>query len=121
MTVDDVLANPGKFGVPTFEEFSKNPAKYRDSVQARLGRIDKSSVTLNGLIEKQTYKVAGYECKTLEEAERIAKNEGIDLMRCKLCPQIVQGSMAGKYRIIVELKMPTYSRIMDQFGKFFRR
>lgn len=120
ITVENVLANPSKYGFPTFQEFARKPAQWRDTLDDKLARFDGSSKLFKNLVEKQTYKISGYEVDTLEQVEHIAKNEGIDLNGCKFCPQVLpQGN--GKCRIVVEFKRQGMSRILDFMGRPFRK
>jgi hypothetical protein len=120
LTVENVLANPKAFGFPTVQEFARNPDKYRDTLNAKMGRLDQSTQTFKHLVERQTYKIAGFEVKTLEEVERIAKGEGIDLKGCKFCPQVIP-TVGGKCRIVIEFRATTLSRILDAMGSPFRK
>lgn len=116
ITAEDIMRDPNKYGVPTIHQFARNPEKYFDSNEDRMGRIDKSSELLKDVVEKQWYKLGKWKVDSLEKIERIAKEEGIDLANCKLCPQIVP-SVAGKCDIIVEFKPKLASRILDMFGR----
>lgn len=120
LTVEELLGNPRKYGFPTFAEFAKNPDKFRTSSDDRLARVDESTQTFKHIVERQTYKILGYKVKTLEEVERIAKNEGFDLKNCKFVPQVIP-TTAGKCEIIVEFRAAKVSKILDAFGRFFRK
>lgn len=121
ITVEEVLANPGKYGVPTVQEFAKNPDKWRDTLDKKLARFDQSTQTFKNIVEKQTYKIAGYEVRTLEEVERIARDEGIRLLDCNFAPQIVPSGNNGKCKIVVEFRRKGLSRILDFAGRPFKR
>ena len=79
---DDFQEVCKKMGAPTFEQFCKNPDKYRkitQSVNEVLGGVDKSSQIFKELISKQVYEIRGFRVKTLEEVERIANDHNIPL------------------------------------------
>lgn len=121
-TVEDLLSNPRRFGFPTFAEFSQNPDKYRYTLSERLGQIDQSTKVFKNLVQKQRYRLGRHVVKTLEEIERIAKEEGIDLMRCKLAP-VVERHAGGKVDIEVEF-VPDTGLLTDKGApvlKFFQR
>ena len=117
-TLENILANPAAFGLPTFHEFAKDPDAYSDSKNDRLGRVDRSSVIFKNLIEKQVYKIAGFEVKTLEEVDRIAREENIDLLQCKLVPEVAP-TVAGKCNVVLEFKPK--SQIVDNEGNNYSR
>lgn len=102
INIEDLLNDPHAFGVPTFEEFAKNPEAWRKASDEILKIVDASSATgLKNLVVKQTYEVAGYKCKTLEEVERVAKNEGWDMLKMSIEPQIIPET-GGKCTIHVK-------------------
>lgn len=121
ISVEDVLANPHKYGFPTIQEFAANPDKYRESLSKRLARVDQSSAVFKNSLERQTYKIAGFKVKTLEEVERIAREEGINLADCNFAPQVLPGSMPGKVEIMVEFKVKTTSKLLDLLGRPFKK
>lgn len=74
-TIEDLLANPHKFGIPTFEEFSRNPKRWRKSAEHALETAEKGSTTITGIKAHQYY-VEGVECESLEQAQRIMGDMG---------------------------------------------
>lgn len=98
--LEDIIADPKKFGAPTFSEYKANPFKYR---------IDWASIASNGSKQlsrnqvAQSYKLFGYEVKKIEYADKIAKDHGHDLRDMTIHPQIVnQGGQ--KFNIVVEFR-----------------
>lgn len=75
-SIEDLIRNPGKYGAPTFEEFSKNPDKYRKSEEAMLTTAEKGSKTIKG-ITKHIYYVDGIKCESVEHAQRIMSTMGL--------------------------------------------
>ena len=65
-------------GVPTFDEFCKNPDQWRTRDDAKLAEVDKGG-KINRVTQKHRYEIAGFKCKTLHEVERIASNQGIPM------------------------------------------
>jgi hypothetical protein len=86
-------------GGPTFEEFSKNPDKFRGSEEDSLNQVEKgSSVFYKGV--KYKYEIEGYKCKTLEEVERVAKSQGIPLRELDYRPEIIpQGGGRAEFNV----------------------
>lgn len=76
-------------GFPTFEEFCRNPDRYRTKKDWVLGAIDEAGHSHRHLLKSHkdaTYEILGRTVKTLEEVERIANGEGypIDHLEAKV-------------------------------------
>jgi hypothetical protein len=99
--VDDLIDNPKKYGLPTFEEFSKDPSKWKRGVEELFEVVDRGSTQLNRLIRKHEYRILGYKCDTLEEVQRIMNSEGIRLDDCEIRGDL-QTENAGKLKVIVD-------------------
>ena len=106
-SLEDILNNPHKYGVPTFEEFQKNPDAYRTSKTFQLDSASNGSILLNSLIKSQTYELDGYKCKSLEEVEKVALNQGIRLDDLIMEPELEKDT-AGK--LICRVKFTTKTR-----------
>lgn len=76
-TVEDALANPHLYGIPSFDEYCRNREKFVGKDDDVLSSVDQGGVLLKNRTKKIKYQIAGHRCDTLEEIERIAKNEGI--------------------------------------------
>ena len=100
-TVDDLLDNPNKYGLPTFQEFAKNPAKWKQGVEELFEIVDKGSTELNRLIRKHEYRILGYKCDSLEEVQRIMNAEGIRLEDFEIKGDLHRET-AGKLKVIVD-------------------
>ena len=120
VTVEDIIRDPNAYGMPSFDQFRKDPDKFRDSEGARMGRLDQGSRVFNNLVEKQTYKYKKWETTSLEEFQRVLKNEGKDFMNMKLCPQVIP-TKGGKCEIVIEVKDRILSLLVDALGKPFRK
>ncbi len=88
-TLDDIVSDPHKYGAPTFAEFAKNPDKWRSSNSNMLDSVDAGSILLRQILNKQIYEIDGYRCNSLEEVERVAKDQGIDLNNIVCRPEVV--------------------------------
>jgi hypothetical protein len=93
-SLDDMIDNPHKYGLPTIEEFSKNPEKFRTGVESLFEVADKGSTNLNRLIRKHEYRIMGYKCKTLEEVQKIMNAEGRKLDEYVLKPELVRDAVS---------------------------
>ncbi len=75
-SIEELVENPSKYGMPTFDEFIKNKRKYLGSKEEMLESIDRGD-PLTKL--KHRYYVEGYRVETLEQAERLALDMGFNL------------------------------------------
>lgn len=98
--VSKVFDDPTYYGLPTFEEFSKNSEKYIGRDDDALSQVDAGSKQLDRHVQRHVYEIEGYRCKSLEEVERIATAQGIPLRELDYRPQ-VQPTGAGKCDILV--------------------
>jgi len=94
-TVQDILRDPAKYGVPTLAEFMANPEKWRGKSEQWFEAIDKGSSNLARKIKKQYYTLKGYRVDSLEALERLAGNMGYDYT--KLVPQPQVRDLGGQW------------------------
>lgn len=87
-------------GFPTFDQFRKNPDKWREAADEVLKAVDESTHAFRGLVVKQRYEAFGYPCDTLEQVERICRDEGVALRDLDMRPQIIP-VVGGKCEIII--------------------
>ena len=97
-TPDDIMHDPKEFGFPTFQEFSKNPQKFRNPEV--LGIADGGSKMLN-MVQKHKYKFGKYTTDKIEEIDRIIKDEGYTQDDLTMIPQILP-DVGGKCIILIE-------------------
>jgi len=89
VSFDDVIDDPKRFGMPSFDEFCKNPDKYRKRDDDLLASADDGAQTFRKLVRKNIYFVDGYRCNTIEEAERVMKGEAGACDKYEMRPQII--------------------------------
>lgn len=99
----EILESPTKFGLPTFDEFARNPEKYREAADELFKSADHGSDNIRKMVTKHIYFVEGIECKTLEMAERVIKEEGLKMSDMEMYPTIVP-DVGLKCQIKVEFK-----------------
>lgn len=99
-TWEELSANPEKFGLPSFDRWAKEREKFMGTEDEVFASADKGSTLLSRSVQRHIYEIEGYRCKNLEEVERVAREQGINLKALDYRPQLVQ-SGAGKYDIIV--------------------
>ena len=119
VVMEDLLNNPKAYGLPTFQEFCKDPDRWRKSADKVLGAVDIGSVGgLKKFVAEQTYEVAGYKCKTLEECQRVAQNEGLSIESMEMKPEVYK--LGGdKYGILVSFikKQLSTERLVEEAVK----
>lgn len=99
-TLSDIVANPKKYGAPTFEEYSRDPSAYRMDWAAV---ADNGSRLLSKNQVKQKYKIFGYVVDTIEEADVIASDKGFVLSEMTIHPEL-RDQGGQKYDVEVEFR-----------------
>lgn len=99
--------NPAKYGFPSFSEYAKNPSKY---VKKFFGsETDKFDSVSNGsnlqglrkVMESVVHEICGYRVNTLEEVEKIARDQGIDLRSIEY-KAAIQPTGGGRGKVLVK-------------------
>ena len=104
--------DPHRFGMPTFEEFSRAPDFWRKQWRGNddwiLEMVDKGSTNLNKYIAKHEYFIDGYKCNSAEEVEKVAKDQGYKLSDLKPKIELVpmEGN-SGRLKAVVEFYCKT--------------
>lgn len=107
-------------GFPSFAEFCKNRSRYAGGADDLFECADAGSKTIKHLIEKHKYSFEQYEVDTLEKAERIIKEEGLDPQHdVEMLVQLEQGSMRDKYICHVKFTRKTKIPIFKDLKGFF--
>lgn len=97
---DDLLKDPNKFGVPTFEQFRKNPKLFRVDPEEAFICAENGSTIFKKDISYRFF-LDSYECKNLEEVQRIAQAEGYNFKDLDIKPEI-RKLPGGKAEFIVK-------------------
>ena len=105
-TWEEFSTNPEAFGFPSLERWKTEREKYLGREDDTLASADKGSTLLSKSVKRHVYEIEGYRCKNLEEVERVAREQGINLKALDYRPQLVQAG-AGKYDIIVRFVSKT--------------
>lgn len=111
----EMFDNPEDFGLPTFEEFARNREKYMGREDDRLCEVERGSQTMRNRVSRHVYELEGYRCRSLEEVERIAKEQGIPLKELDYRPQVV-GAGAGKFDLIVRFISKSQREKRNKWG-----
>lgn len=100
-TFHEIVENPKAYGMPTFDEFVKNPDLLNGREDERLQEVERGSVNLNRVVKRYIYEIEGYRCRSLEEVERIARSMGLNLREMDYQPQM-ETNTGGKFDIKVK-------------------
>ena len=79
ITVEDILANPNKFGAPTFEEFCANPSKWKKRTDDSMIMLTDGPEKFRKDLKKMKYFVNNLELGSEEEVERALGDAGFTL------------------------------------------
>jgi hypothetical protein len=75
-------------GFPTFDEFKKNPDNWRRGYDDLFKSADESSVVFRKNIKETKYMWKDqFECSSIEQVERIARDEGFVPNDLEMCPK----------------------------------
>lgn len=101
-TLEDMLEYLVPRGFPTFDEFKKDPDKYRLRADHLFESADGSTRSFRKQLVTQRYFWKDqYDCgSSLEKVERIAKEEGYGIHQLEMCPKV--RSMTGTSKETVE-------------------
>lgn len=91
--IQDIMNDPNKFGIPTFEETQR---KYYNKRDRMYGRADERAAAIDagdkalGLRQKYYVEHCGrYRTDSIEQAERVIRDMGFDMHRDFIgCPQV---------------------------------
>lgn len=105
--ISDLASNPKRYGLPTLEEFAKDPTLYSSAFSASdlMAQIDRGSQNLNRHVTSHEYYVGTYRCESLEKAERMLADMGITATTQNMKPEIIDLG-AGKCKIRVTFELP---------------
>lgn len=104
ITIDDIISDPNKFGMPTWEQYKKNPEKFKNPLGKKMDLLDGGSTFLKNVVDKYEYVFRGWTCKTLEQLETIMREEGTNLDDCEICPEMVPSFKTGKVNFQILIK-----------------
>lgn len=96
--VQELLDDPEFYGLPTFQQWLKLREDWERQYNP-LAQVDSGSRQLDKHVQRHIYEIEGYRCKTLEEVERVAKEQGIPHLEYR--PTVIPTG-AGKCDILVK-------------------
>lgn len=105
--LDTVMKNPASFGLPTFEEFSKNPARWRLAKDLWFEQISDGSDLFKN-IKRHAYIVITKEgrkidCgRSLERVDEALKNQGVPRHLARIRPNLVQDGIHIIHEVFFE-------------------
>lgn len=105
VSFDDIMNNPHKYGLPSFEEFRKNPDPWREKWRGRhdeiMAIVDAGSANLKHHVVKHRYRFGEWEESSLERIEKLANDHGLSVMDLDFTSKVVPIG-GGKCDILVE-------------------
>jgi hypothetical protein len=106
-TVEDLASNPNKYGIPTWDQFSADPERFKMALSSSelMAQIDRGSQMLNRHVTHHEYWVGGYRCESLEAADRMLSDMGIAVTSQNFKPEVIDLG-AGKCKVKVTFKLP---------------
>lgn len=101
---EQLQAHASELGVPTFEEFKANKSKYLKAHDQVLASAAKGSTLLDKILDtRYVYEICGYRCKSLEEVERVAKEQGISIKDLDMRPELLPlNGNSGKAQMLIK-------------------
>lgn len=80
-SMDDLQADPKAYGLPTYEEFSKNPHFWRERKDRSMSALDAgfTASKLKNMMSKMKFKIHGKSVPSIEYAERAILDNGYTL------------------------------------------
>ena len=107
--IDDILLDPNMYGLPTFDQYKKDPSKYKMPDDIIFQKVDEGQTKIKS-VKKHNYKIkmasgVVYDCDSLEGVQSIADQEGFHICDLKLKPELREASTTG-YEIDVIFEYP---------------
>lgn len=105
VTPDDIMENPTKYGLPTFEDYCKDRERYLGYSDQLFRTIDagpQNAERLRKLMHKMRFRVAGHYVKTVEKLQSVAREEWGDDVKLEMYPQMLPIG-GGKWECVVEV------------------
>lgn len=78
-TIDDIMADPHRFGAPTFEEFIKNPKRWRKNPDGQMIALTEGPQNFRKDLKKIRFFVHGCEIDSEEAVEKMLLDHGYSL------------------------------------------
>ena len=98
-TIEDLMANPKAYGLPSFEEFAKNPTPFRIRGDASMAILDRGPTSMRKDLGRVKYKINGVDIGSQEMAETAILDAGYTLADLEL------GRNGKKSRLNYEMNM----------------
>lgn len=99
-TMDDLMANPKAFGLPSFDDFKRNPQLYRRKSDDSMAILDRGPTKFRGDLQKVKYKINGVECGSQEMAETAILDAGYTLEDLEIGREGSQSRLKYEMRMI---------------------
>lgn len=88
-TSDDIIKDPHRYGLPTFEEFCRSPDLWRTRPDNVFANADKGSTLLRRAIVKHSYVFRHWKTNSLEKMEKILSDYGLSPQEVEMKPELI--------------------------------
>ena len=100
--LEEVMADPKKFGLPTFEEWKKNPDLLKNQLSVFDSVDNGPQKLLKTQLRRIRYQWRGYYFDKIEHVERAIHSDGVDVNELDYQPEVIpQGG--GKLDLLVRI------------------
>lgn len=98
--VADLMKNPDQHGFCTFEQFRKNPDKWRENPEQSLASIEDGGTMFKDRIRKMKYEFEGYACESVEGVQNLSRQMGF-LDKDIVYYPVPHNHLAGKFDLLI--------------------
>ena len=98
-SIEDLMANPKAYGIPSFADFARNPSLYRQKPDNSMAILDRGPTKFRGDLQKVKYKINGVDIGSQEMAETAILDAGYTLEDLEI------GRKGDQSRLKYEMKM----------------
>lgn len=89
LSQEDIIEDPHKFGLPTFEEFCKNQGQWRQNPEQLLIDATKGSTILRKSIVKISFAFRCWETSSAEKLQSMLADHGLKPQDMKMAPELI--------------------------------
>jgi hypothetical protein len=83
------MEHPERYGFCSFEDFRKNKEKWKFSADRLFEAVQGAGTAHKQRLKKLRFEINGHRAESLEQVQRIAKEEGLSLETLDIWPEII--------------------------------
>lgn len=103
-SIADLIKDPKKYGFCTFEEYRKDKKRWQFNAEQIFEIVQGAGTNHKKSLKKLRFEVNGHRAETLEQVQRIAREEGLDMRTLDIWPEIID--LGGQWCDILVKFMP---------------